>query len=231
MDENQNPFQRVLFTPLDLPPIPDKEFILQQFREEDSYVWWYEDNLTGPKDYSQALGSAPAQWSSRAKQRYPGLLKYLEEKLPFEELYYVRLARARENVKPHVDENYLEAPFAHHLRATAEFIEHQLTNEPIGYRFQIAGCRDNLYLCRDYDPTYRSEPMQEKFFCKLPQETDFFLIHNSKIPHGVDLRPGDELRLVGFVLGRIHRERHLELIRRSVSRFSDYTIFKDILWP
>ncbi len=39
----------IIFTPLALPPIEDKQTILDRFDEPEKFVWWGEETLLGEK--------------------------------------------------------------------------------------------------------------------------------------------------------------------------------------
>ena len=63
----------LIFTPLDIPPIPNKQKIIDNFVGAEKYVWWKEETLLGNKDFSQQLGDMKP-WNDIAKQKYPELL-------------------------------------------------------------------------------------------------------------------------------------------------------------
>ena len=45
-------YNDIIFTPLDLPPIPNKQKILDKFSAPDYYVWWGEETILGEKKYN-----------------------------------------------------------------------------------------------------------------------------------------------------------------------------------
>ncbi len=214
----------ILFLPLDVPALPGKDEILSAFGEGERYVWWNEETLLGEKDPSKPFGTSEAPWSRRALSHYRALVDHIERHLPFSSLVYVRLARALQPIPPHVDENYEVPPFAHHMPAAPEFIAHLKSLEPVGYRFLVSGSRDTLYLAEKYDPAYRDLNPGRKTYCRIPDQTDFFLIHNSVHPHGVDTNDRDGDRLVGFILGYLDPQKHEELVTRSYERFKPFAI-------
>lgn len=216
------------FLPLDIPPLPDRDQVIQAFEEsghKEDYVWWNMELLLGARQFDVPLGSTPYDWSTSARERYHGLIQWIEDYFPFKNLYYVHLAHATKTVMPHVDENYVESPFPHHMTITRELKSHLMDNEPVGYRFLIRGDRESLYLCKKYDPNYKTVHDQTKTWCQIPEDTDSFLIRNSRVPHGVDnSNQGDRHRLTGFLLGEVDPEKHQALIEKSISRYGDCVI-------
>lgn len=223
--------KETLFLPLDLPPLPDKSKIATTFfsNSNEEYVWWNMDIIFGERNLNFPMGSRSLSWTTSAQNSYPALIEYISSYLPFREFVYIHLAHAIKPVRPHVDENYVEAPFANHMTVTSEFRDHLACLEPVGYRFLVQGGRNSFYLCDRYDPTYKSNPIVRKSYCALPEETDFFLIHNSRHPHGVDLSKQDTFRLTGFVLGWLNPDQHSHLIKQSWKKYGDYAKTKESL--
>ena len=218
----------LVFTPLAIPPIPNKQKIIDNFVGAEKYVWWKEETLLGEKDFSKPLGK-PQDWNAHAKEKYPELLEWIDSYLPFENKFYIRLARSTGNVAPHVDGNKTEAPYKHHMTITQEMLNNQLANEPIGYRFIVNGSRDTLYMCTEYDYS-KDMSNQSKTYCTIPNETDTFLINNNTQPHGVDVKEGiDDDRIVGFILGEVDVLAHRNLIKISTNKYKKYQVHKDEL--
>ena len=164
----------MIFTPLDIPLISNKESILKNFIGKDNFAWWKEETLLGVKDLSKPFGE-PKQWIESAKE------------------------------------------------------DHQLVNEPIGYRFIVSGSRDTLYMCNEYDYA-RDMSNQPKHFCTIPNDTDAFLINNCTQPHGVDVKEGiDDDRIVGFILGKVNVKQHQELLEKSKNKYSKQVVIKNEL--
>jgi len=218
----------MIFTPLDIPPIPNKQSILDKFIGSEKFAWWKEETLLGTKNLNEPFGE-PRQWELSAHLKYPNLVEWIDTYFPFEYKFYVRLARSTGNVAPHVDGNYVTAPHPHHMTITQEMLDHQLANEPIGYRFVVSGSRDTLYMCKEYDYS-KDMNNQQKWFCTIPNKTDAFLINNCTQPHGVDVKQGiDDDRIVGFILGKVNVEEHQKLIERSADKYKKYVVYKEDL--
>ena len=212
----------IIFLPLDVPKIPMSSDLVALFRGDERYVWWDQEVLLGDPDPSKPLGG-PEPWNQKS-QMFAPLIEHINRYLPFEWLTYVRLARARNPVGLHVDDNYEVPPFPHHKAITRELKDHHLANEPIGYRVMLSGSRDTFYFCKQYDPEYKREIRQPKTYVSIPDDTDFFLIRNYQQPHGVDCNHLDVTRIVGFLLGRVNPDAHRDLITRSMARYPQHIL-------
>ena len=212
----------IIFLPLDIPPIPDKQSLIDAFQTEHKYVWWDEQILAGNKDYTKPFGY-PEPWNPCAAQ-YKALIDHIDAYLPFEYLSYMRLAHANKRVGVHIDDSEVHPPFPHHKAITPELKQHHLENEPIGYRIILSGSRDTFYFCKQYDPSYTTEIEQELTYVNIPADTDFFLLRNYQQPHGVDINELDSTRIVGFLLGKVDIAAHNDLITRSVEKYENYLL-------
>jgi len=214
----------MIFCPLAIPLIPNKRQILDTFSGDESFAWWREETLLGEKDLAKPFGPA-GKWTAKAK-KYPQLIEWIQQNLPFEYFTYIRIARSRGDVWPHVDANYATAPLPHHMTMEQWMIDHIRSNEPAGYRFIVGGSRTNLYMCKRYDPNYKDVSIldQSKHYCTIPESTDAFVINHQDQPHGVDVDESDRERLVGFVIGKLNVDRHKQLLKISSSKYSQHTV-------
>ena len=213
---------QIVYTPIDIPPIPNKEKILKNFEGAESFVWWGEETLLGDKKYNNPLGY-PQEWTEKSK-KYPELRKWIEFFFPLDELWYIRIARASQAIPPHIDSNKVIPDHKHHLSITQEALDHLHDNVITGYRFIVSGSRDKLYICDEYDYS-RDMTWQEKKYARIPETTDAFAL-NPDQPHGVDEDTSD--RLVGFILGKINKEKHNALLLRSISKYNEYVVRKNV---
>ena len=214
----------MIFCPLDIPPIPNKRQILDTFSGDESFAWWREETLLGEKDPTKPFGPA-GKWTVKAK-KYPQLIAWIQQNLPFKYFTYIRIARSRGDVWPHVDANYATAPLPHHMTMEQWMIDDIRANEPAGYRFIVGGSRTNLYMCKNYDPEYKDSSIldQPKYYCTIPDTTDAFIINHQDQPHGVDVDDTDKNRLVGFVIGKIDHNKHQTLLEKSKIKYKQYAI-------
>ena len=48
------------------------------------------------------------------------------------------------------------------------------------------------------------------------------MINHQDQPHGVDVDTNDKDRLVGFVIGKIDKQKHTELLQKSAVKYKQY---------
>jgi len=215
----------MIYSPLDIPPIPNKQHIIDQFTGDESIAWWREETLLGEKTPGVPF-DGPRAWTEKSK-KYPQLVEWIKQYFPFEYFVYVRIARSKSDVWPHVDANYTVAPRPHHMTMAQWLIDDIKINEPCGYRFIVSGSRTNLYMCKNYDPDYKDESVldQPKTYCTIPNETDSFVINHQEQPHGVDVdEKFDHNRIIGFVMGKVDVARHRQLLEKSFSKYQQFTV-------
>lgn len=209
------------FLPLDLPLFDYKQKTLEKFSGNTQFGYWHEEELT-QRDKSVPF-EKEMPFTESAKQKYPELLSYITKFWPFEYYVYVKLIRANRNVNPHVDGNYVDhkGPVGNYNTITQKYLDHQLETEPSGYRMIINGNRSSLYLCNEYDPTYKKQDWSnvDKQYCVIPDSTDCFVLRTNNSPHGVDYIDNDNNRLLLFAIGKLHIEQHFKLLEKSRKKY------------
>jgi len=211
----------VRFQPLDTPVFEHKASVLEQFSGGEPFGYWHEEELT-VRDRSQPFESA-MPFTPSAVRKYPELIDYISTVWPFEYFVYVKLIRANRDVNPHVDGNFVadKGPAGNYNTITQEYLDHQLATEPCGYRMLLEGNRSSLYMCDEYDPTYKRQDWAniEKQYCTIPESTDCFALQTNNSPHGVDAIADDDNRLLLFAIGKLNLQKHSELMERSQQRY------------
>lgn len=209
------------FLPLDLPLFEHKQKVLDTFNGDIDFGYWKEEELT-VRDRKQPF-EKEMPFTLEAKTKYPELIEYITTQWPFEYFVYVKLIRANKTVDPHVDGNFVshKGPAGNYNTITQEYLDHQLATEPSGYRMILNGNRSSLYLCDEYDPTYKRKDWNDlkKQYCHIPEDTDCFVLRTNDSPHGVDYIEDDDKRLLLFAIGRLNIEKHNELLERSRRRY------------
>jgi hypothetical protein len=237
----------MIFLPLDIPPIPNKQHIVDNFSGETRivgkdifdeskrvifYKWQKQQLLENNK------------WSKLALNKYADLVEWIDKYFPFETKLAVPLLRSMDNVGPHTDNEftsvkkkygkdewalikhtgeYVKTPQYISMKLPQYLLDHQLANEPIGYRFIVSGSRDSLYMCDQVDN-------QKKIFCSVPENTDAYVMNHCTQPHGLDIRPDiDDERLVGFIYGIVNVKQHQELLEKSKNKYSKQVITENEL--
>lgn len=205
------------FLPLDLPLFEHKDTVLETFNGEMEFGYWEEEELT-VRDKATPFESA-MPFTQAAQEKYPQLLEYIKTHWPFEYFVYVKLMRANKTVHPHVDGNFVshKGPVGNYNTITQEYLDHQLATEPCGYRMIINGNRSSLYLCNEYDSTYKRKEWTDldKQYCIIPEDTDCFVLRTNDSPHGVDYIEDDDQRLLLFAIGKLDVEKHKTLLEKS----------------
>jgi hypothetical protein len=85
----------------------------------------------------------------------------------------------------------------------------------------LNGNRSSLYLCDEYDPTYKRKDWAglNKEYCTIPDDTDCFVLKTNNNPHGVDYIEDDNKRLLLFAIGKLNIEQHNQLLEKSRRRY------------
>ena len=156
--------------------------------------------------------SLPWRWNSLAKEHFPDLIEFIETHLPFRKLTDVTLARSDDNLHPHRDQFY---PAIEQSVRTDWEDEHK-NYEPLQYRIVFDGTIEgSTYVCHYYDDE------KPKTFLKLPQTTNTFAMGATNCFHGSTI--GDAKTLV-CVFGFLDIKKQEQLIKKSISKYSDYIV-------
>jgi len=205
------------FLPLDLPLFEHKEKVLKTFTGDINFGYWHEEELT-ERDRQNPF-EKEMSFTKEAMDKYPELISYIKKHWPFEYFVYVKLIRANKDVEPHVDGNFVDnkGPAGNYNTITQNYLDHQLETEPCGYRMIINGARNSLYLCDEYDPTYKNHNWDhlQKKYCVIPDDTDCFVLRTNDSPHGVDYIENDDNRLLLFAIGKLDIDKHKQLLEKS----------------
>ncbi len=235
----------MIFAPLDIPAIPNKENIIQQFSGKEYYAYTNEQGIIEIQSTSKddafchweelTLLDHDGEWQPNAIKLFPELLKWIDDYFPFEHKLHVKLSRAKGDVLPHtdahdfdndnfqgyfiVDGHKVKTPQKLKITKSQDMLQHQLDNEPCGYRFIVNGSKNSLYMVK--------EDTQEKHYCTIPEETDAWVLNNCTQPHGVDLQPDlDDQRIIGQITGIVNVEKHQQLLDKSTQRYKQFVVDK-----
>ena len=209
--------KQLKFLPLDLPIFEHSEEIYKNFKPIRTHTNWDVEPVT-IGDQSLPLGNRRPLGDT-----HPKLVEYIQKYLPFDNIYNLEIFRVLPScmeIKEHVDNSYLVGDTNSgndNMHITPEFMEHQLDTEPCGYRIMLYGDRTSLYYRINGDITYTD----------LPESTNSYVLQTYNSPHGVnisDIDHGEFLRTVVFILGNVNKEKHFELINRSIIKYEKYII-------
>lgn len=240
----------MIFSPLDIPPIPNKTTILEQFKGKEYFAYTNEQGIIEiqSNNIEQAfchweeltLLDHDGVWQQNARRLFPNLIDWIDQYFPFEHKLHVKLSRAKGDVLPHTDahdfdnDNFqgyfivegqkVRTPQKLNITKSQDMLQHQIENEPCGYRFIVNGSRNSLYMCKN-------ESGQEKYYCTIPNETDSWVLNNCSQPHGVDLqKPGiDDDRIIGQITGIVDVNKHKDLLARSRQKYKQYVVYQEQL--
>jgi len=213
----------IRFLPLDLPKFQYKQKVLDEFKPDTDFYFWSEEYITH-RDRSIPFHD-PMPIKDGA---HPELVDYANTHFPFTGTVLFKLVRANVDVKPHVDDNYVDyyGPKKDYNTITREFRDHQLATEPCGYRMTIEGDRKSLYLT-DGEPSLVDGKLvygeiTQHIDTEVPESTDCFALKSYGSMHGVKKTDKDSNRLLLFVVGWLDLDRHTELVNRSYEKYKEY---------
>ena len=238
----------MIFTPLDIPAIPNKTSILEQFKGKEYFAYTNPQGIIEIESNHNkdafchweelTLLDTDGEWQPNTRNLFPALIDWIDEYFPFAHKLHVKLSRAKGNVLPHTDahdfdnDNYqgsfivdgqkVKTPQDLKITKSQDMLQHQLDNEPCGYRFIINGSKNSLYMC--------NEDLTKKHYCTIPEETDAWVLNNCSQPHGVDLQPSiDDERIIGQITGIVDVDKHSTLLERSSKKYKQYVVHKEMI--
>jgi hypothetical protein len=193
--------KNLLWLPIDIPLIPLKNKLLNDFTSETSWKYWEFKRLTN-KQLSPYDVSA---WSSETETKFPKLIKWFEY-FPFKNIRNIKINSQLHTVKRHIDFTDSTGDIA--------LWENNNINEPCGYRIIIKGKRQNALYIEKQDKT--------KIYCNMPTNTDVYVLNHTAGYHGVD---DDIGRCTIFCHAEIDNTRHRELIEQSLRKYQQFAIW------
>ncbi len=188
--------KNLLWCPIDLPKVPNL------FNEGVGEKWgfWNKTNLTEKQETPYDI----SQWTKHTLETYPEFVKWFEC-LPYKSIRNIKFNVQMEAVKPHID---FTQP-----KLNPELFENNVNNEPCGYRILISGKHNNaLYVMNN----------SNKIYCNMPNDTDVYVLGHTSTLHGVNDEIGRETI---FVHIEIDKDKHNEILMRSVEKYKTYAIW------
>ena len=205
-------FEEIIFTPLDISRLDlDRQKIIEfcdkrKYRDMD----WMRTDI---KKYSEPL-------NEDFKSLFPNAELILRS-LPFEDFdnslhihFYDQVVTNR----PHQD------PITK--------LQNSCDLGPASYKnFVIRDKIDTFYLLPNSTNQdviqYDNRPVTylNPVFPLMPDDTNWFAINNHKGYHGSFLAPPEYRKITMFFVGPVNRNKHFELINRSIEKYKDYIIY------
>lgn len=163
------------------------------------------------------LGSAAwlTKLSNELTESQPKYLKSIIENLPFVKIRSVRLWSANKNIPAHYDGN-MPSTLDGKMRFPAE----------IRIMLDDKNPKETFWLCsaEKHKPSFDTTvPVEDRFYVKLPSDTNTFAWNNEDFLHGADFDPQYRKILV-VVKGWVDLDRLEPLLDRSIAKYQDYVI-------
>ena len=200
------------FMPIDMNIVLDKQEIIDNFEKTTDYWYWSFEKLTHTKNGKYGKND----FTDRARKKYPKLIEYISH-LPYTHISNVKINFQTAAVKAHIDfqpENQHLARMADKKFDPNEGIDlykDSLNYEPCGYRIVVRGSNDALKLHIN----------DEIKTCLMPDDTPTYVINHTSALHSVDR---DEGRINVYVSGFIDREKHMNILDRSMKKYKKYIL-------
>ena len=201
-------FKDILWMPIDLPVFDMKDELVNDFSV---------DFVADAKDYDvrgQLFLEHSNNYSiSKVKEGLTNsqnhLIDYCKTHLPFTDLVNIKIHHiTTTGMKLHVDFGDPEK--------NLELFKHTNEHEPCGFRMIIKGTKSGDMVVSTNDkiivPT-------------MPDETDWYALNYTEGLHGSQPLSTDiDDRSVLFCMGWIDKDKHKELINRSIDKYSDFIV-------
>lgn len=226
--------KKILYCPLDLPPIPEEitlakldtlwdhrpptdpatvntwnargfysltawDVLKLRTRSEDdsrSKSRWFVQNEPG--DWN---------WTEKALTHLPGLVKWLEDNLPFTSIRYCIALSSVGTIKPHSDIPH---------NAPQELLDYHKTIEPALYRIALSGniIENGFYVKNENVP---------KTYTHLPKDAPGWIMGATSCLHGNDDNISNH-KVLCYAMGELDKDKHYALIERSYLKYKDFAV-------
>lgn len=144
----------------------------------------------------------------------PKYLKSILDSLPFVRIRSVRLWSSHIEITPHYDGN-----MPPQLDGKMHF--------PTEIRIMLddKNPKETFWLCSStkYKPNDKNIPMSDKFYAKLPKDTNTFAWNNEDYLHGADFNP-DYRKILVVIKGWVDVSRLEELLDKSIEKYPNFII-------
>jgi len=209
-----HPNHDIAYSPIDLPRYDPRGEIEAGFSTDFASPVWTQDRLTENYATDGLPYSTPREWLPEAKARFPRLIDFVDEHLPFREKCIAKIIYSAKdkNLGFHVDIGRFD-------HVDLDYYDHQYRFAPCAYRVVLGGQYQKVLF-------YASRPdaPREKWtWSELPMETSTFVhssvdsLHGAVYDHSVK-------RFILLIHGWVDLQRHYELLTRSREKYEKYVI-------
>jgi hypothetical protein len=203
-------FKDILWMPIDLPVFDKKDELVKEFKTDftadaKSYDVRGQLFLEHSNNYEISKVKEGLTYSQT------DLIEYCKTNLPFTDLVNIKIHHiTTSGMKMHIDFGDPEK--------NPELYKHIQEHEPCGFRMLIKGTKSGDMAVMSND---------EVVIPTMATDTDWYAINYTEALHGSSPDATDiDDRYVLFCMGWIDKEKHKELINRSIDKYSDYIVKK-----
>ncbi len=195
-----------MYTPIDLPEMKV---------DRDEFIKWHESKRKRNQDniaYSTKDFIAPwlvsfafhkdYGWCNRFLKVIPNFQDILYNHLPYNDVVYVNFLEQKIPCQLHQDVG---------SRPDKE-------DEPGSYKAFMVYDKPLMYFQEKRD-------VEDKIYINHPNHlTKWFAINNYDALHAADLPKSPDRKIIMTILGKLNKEKHQEILKRSLEKYKDYTI-------
>jgi hypothetical protein len=201
--------KNILWMPVDLPMFEYGKEVIEDFKQAKTFMplgsIFEAQRLTTKTSENYGIET----WLPDLTDSQRKLADYIDQYLPFDHLI---------NVKIHHPTKTRPADHFHYDFAfpekNPELYQHNQDMEPCGYRLILQGNRTgDLRIIKN----------DQSVVPILPPNTDWYVLGHTSTPHSNIGYPAD--RYIVFCHAWINKQRHTELIERSLAKYKNYTVF------
>lgn len=190
--------KQLFFCPIDLEIL---NFELPAIYQKKEWMWWSSEYLT-----EEIAKSASSPLRKDLDTSYQPIFDIIKQ-LPLIEFDMVRFSRQMKQISPHCD--------IYKSQVSEDAFNHYSDTEPSGYRVVLKGSTSALKV-------FANGSWHRPILPKLPM---CYIINTTKCIHSVDDDPD---RITLYVRGKIDKEKHLELLSKSLEKYDHLAIWNEV---
>ena len=198
----------ISWLPIDLPKFEYSQEVVEDFKKSKTFMplrgGFEALRLTTKTSENYGI----EQWRPDLSESQCKLRDYIDEHLPFDQLINIKIhhpTRTRPDDQFHYD---FVSP-----DKNPELYEHNKNVEPCGYRLILQGHRTG---------ELRVIANDKSIVPVMPMDTDWYVLGHTNTAHSNIGYPED--RYIVFCHAWINKEKHQELLERSLVKYKDYAI-------
>lgn len=207
-----HPNHHIMYCPVDLPRYEPEGEIEANFETQFEVPFSSQDRLTESYMNDGLPYATQRPWLPGIQEKFPRLVAFIEEHLPFETVCFAKIFRSKENLGFHVDIGKFD-------QVSKDYYDHLYRSSPSGYRIVLGGQYEDVL----HYQSHPGNPREKWTASKLPQETNVFVHSSVDAVHGAIYDPNQK-RYVLFIHGWLNLKKHYDLIERSVAKYGEFAL-------